>query len=324
MKRKILLNAVVAILLPLIYYFMITGTKKNDTKESNLLSINNTSKKFNEIIFNDKYFTLPTESYSRDFYNEKSRIASLCYSRRLEINAIKGDTSKYSNSLYFKYTAGDYVTDGGKTVLHSKPSEKYPHGYILAQNINYQKEKILNDNLEKDSGIWYIKPLLRINKNDFDIMETDPVAAIVIYNCKNEKVDSVIIQVRNFSGVNGTYDGEYKDKYLFDIGHDLEFAGYKLFNGNKKNKLFEIKVYWFGLYEVWFDKILIDDYKANSLFGNMVGNFDEHIRHDATTENYLLILSMLRQYKPDYSQIESSNYVLNVIYNNLFRVPYNE
>lgn len=323
MKRKILLNTAVVLLLPVIYYFMLTGIKKNDSNENNILSIN-TSKRFDEVIFNDKYFTLPEEPYNRDFYSDRCRTAFLCYARRIEINSINEDTSKHLNSLYFKNTAGDYTVDKGYRVIHAAPDKKYPHGFILAQNITYGKENILNDNLEKDSGTWYIKPKLRINKDDFDNMDTDPVAAVVIYNCRNEKVDSVIIQVRNFSDMSGTYDGEYRDKYLFDIGHDLEFAGHKLFGGFKKEKLPQIKIYWFGLYEVWFSKIIIDDYKANSLFGNMPGNYDEHIRQSATAENYLLVLSMLRQYKPDYAQMRSANYVLNIMYNNIFRIPYTE
>lgn len=218
---------------------------------------------------------------------ERSKISKLCYAQRLVYEAEGNSDKNYNNGFAYQNTTAKVETDEERKVIHAFPSNS-PSGYI-AENIyeNLQHGDLYKTNLQSaDDEKWYLKPLVKIQKG---IDPDTKVFRIDLYNFKGEFYDSLIIRARNFN-MRNEYSGNYVENYSIDPSNGerlLEFSGSTV-NGinkgiNEDQQSWEsechidFKIFWYGLVEVWFDKLTVDDSWGNGLFN---GDFDHNIANE--------------------------------------------
>ncbi len=207
-------------------------------------------------------------------YYGREKIEKLCYSQRLVYEAEGGNNGfSYQNRLVTP------TSDSGRTVLDAcpdcPPTSSASAGW-LCYNIkeNLQHSDLL-DFQEGDRSNWHIKPVMRINKSDFDnpAKRDLPVVKINTVNFQGDTINSVILRVWNFRQGNN-YDGQYIEKFTFEFGFDsLRVSGrYDTVNGlsygysnDKSQCKVDFRIYWFGQVRVWLDKVVVDDDRANIL-----------------------------------------------------------
>lgn len=228
-------------------------------------------------------------------YLERVRISALCYSQRLIYEAEGGN---YGFS-YQRRTA-NIETDGDRTVVHAcRNTAECPQAdatpRMLCDSIyeNLQHTDLYyfwpgsTDNLR-----WKIKPVMKIDSNDFSPFDTTEVVAIITKNYFGNTIDSTIIRVENFKNDNNQYFGQYIDKYnlipLIVNGHtdSSNSLSYNRPAPGKDIKACKVdfKVYWFGKVDMWFDKMIVDDERADKLFNlDTNQNYDIKIRDEVST-----------------------------------------
>jgi hypothetical protein len=239
--------------------------------------------------FNTILTTVHGEPYNMKSMFERVNISQLCYAQRLvyEISQYGGTTENYG--FCYKDVMGiTYDIDNGRTVLH--PVKQINQPGFIAENIY---ENIQHTDLyffrpsKQDLDEWYVKPVMRINLEDFSPTSDVPVVRIDIIRYDNTLLKSVDIRIRNFRNENFTYDGGYKEIYNFDDEYphvDLIASGNLTdglnegYTGNSPdNSKVDFKVYWYGYVDVWFDKMIVDDKYANTLFKPAPNNYDSLI-----------------------------------------------
>ena len=269
---------------------------------------------------------------------ERVKISRLCYGQRLEYEVAENPGDSLTN-FGFCYRNRDnntasYTTDSGRTVLHSRanPSSNPNSAGWLCRDIyeNVQHTDLYYFLQSADTSNWYLKPMMKIKQSDFNASSTTPVVAIVSKNFKGNTIDSVIIRINNFRDSSLNYDGKYKNKYLFSGGEDslivygsldsnstgeglnYGYGGNSGVNGferyNVKQCKVDFRVYWFGLVDVWFDKMTVDDRFANVLFNTDTAiNFDSKIEEEVN--NFEDTLDVFFVDELVYSQYPCFNYV---------------
>lgn len=370
MNKKNLLKLTIALLIPVIYAFSITGLKSvsNENFKSATLTTLSNAKNFLNIIFNVKYggvvesnwvernlnryrdslnynaiqiydegstrfgtFELPltgnqisnvtnlmTDIDNKDLKGiySRTKIFRLGEGQRL-IYEISGSGSNTINDgfSYQNVMSNTYTIDSGRTVLHAKtwPSANQNSAGWLCKNIyeNVQHSDYING---KDKGDWFIKPMMRIDQSDFDETDTTKVVAIVVNDFNGDRLDSIIVKVRNFRNSNNEYFGNYIDEFNFQNEFpliDLTISGTDLNYGNTghiHSSMIDFKVYWFGQVDVWFDKMIVDDDMGDLLFE---GDFDDEIQDEVT--NFTSQPSNYTFYCDEvvYSQIPCLEYLKN-------------
>ena len=236
---------------------------------------------------------LMTDIENRDLkgFYARTKIFRLAEGQRLEYEVSQsGSTTVNDGFCYQNVMNNTFTTDTGRTVLHAKtwPAD-YPDSpgwlcYGIYENM--QHSDYING---KDKGNWFLKPMMRINQNDFDSTSATPVVAIVIKNFDGSRTDrdSIVIRVNNFRNENNRYFGNYIEKYNFAFGIDSlqkigdtsSFGINHGNNGNLESSQIDFKVYWFGLVDVWFDKMTVDDEIGDKLFK---GERDERIQDEVS------------------------------------------
>lgn len=220
-------------------------------------------------------------------------IEKMCYGQRLEYEVSNiGSTTLNDGFCYQTIMSNTHTTDGSRTVL--KPVPGTHTAGILCQNIfeNFQHTD-LYDFVQNDAGTWFVKPVMKI---DSSIVDTDPqkqIVKILITNYQGDTVNTIILRARNFRDANGNYNGNYIDKYRFDLNVDsLQVSGkrddtlglgygispnYWEWEANSK---IDFKVEWLGQAEVWFDKMRVDDELANQVLnGDFNDRIDEEVNY---------------------------------------------
>lgn len=239
-------------------------------------------------------------------YYGRNKIERLCYGQRLEYEAEGGN-----NGFSYQTINGSIKTDSGRTVVHGcLTQQNCPEAdatpRYLCQNIyeNLQHGDLI-DFTQLDDSTWFIKPVMRIDSNAVDNNPNDSVVRIDVVNYKGRIIKSVKISVKDFSeSGNLNYAGNYicrfhiPDSILSIKGMSFDSAAglnYGMrsdsWNKWKDNCKVDFKVWWYGKVEVWFDKMVVDDYWGDQLFS---GEMDGKIKDGATEQNFNSILYQLR------------------------------
>jgi hypothetical protein len=210
------------------------------------------------------------------FY-ERSFLSKYCYGQRLiyEVSPMN-DGMEVNNGFVYLYNMNDaYGMDSGRTVLHAKPGVQ--NSGFLCKNIyeNLQQSDLF-DFRQNDKGTWFIKPVMRIPDTT---SSSRKVVRIDVISFNGVRVDSIIITADNFKDDNGSYVGNYLEKYfrLPQNEHNLQISGdtnsTDLNHGHHDrwwkwddSCKVDFRVFWYGECEVWFDKMIVDDETANILF----------------------------------------------------------
>lgn len=266
----------------------------------------------------------------------------MCYAQRLEYEVNPANnTHDVNNGFCYQNCGGNYTTDQGRTVLYaSDPEEDYPGGYWLAKNIyeNFQHTDLYWFTAQfADSGMWYMKPMMRIDSSIVDNYPEKPVVRIVVNSFRGDSVKSVIIKARNFAHKNLStneylYNGSYKDIFEFveePSGTNLEVSGsvsnigglaYGLDNDDRwypnwdSRCHVDFKVYWMGEVPVYFDKMTVDDKYADCLFN---GRFDYLITDETTPGIFLMTAIMVKDKMFKEGNYPAVDYVMNIMYDKL-------
>lgn len=261
----------------------------------------------------------------------------LCSGNRFVTGVERND-----KGYYFKDVSGSIESDDGKNVLHVCPNVlQCPEGNamprIICQDIQNGatgKSLLSEEFRSPEISSLHIKPVMRIRKKDFNVMDERPVIGIIIRDQEYKTYDTIVITVSNFSD---KYKGEYDGQYLQDFNfltslNSLEVSSEKVFGKYQKGSSGiadenpDIRVYWYGQVEVWFEKLIIDDYWADNLFSSENtegGKFDFKISECSSEDNLGFILNKFRT-KEDISISNQVciNYVISRMYNSLQTVKY--
>lgn len=231
---------------------------------------------------------------------ERVRISNLCYSQRLIYEAEGGN-----NGFSYQRRTADIVPDSGRQVIHAcTNSVECPVTDVSPRMLcDSIYENLQHTDLyyfppgSTDNLIWKIKPVMKIDSNDFIPGDATPVVAIITKNYIGNDIDTIIIKVKNF-GLN-SYSGNYIQDY-FDLDHPLEVNGHidsinSLSYGRPapgtgiEDCKVDFQVYWYGLVDVWFDKMIVDDERADELFK---GIHDIKIQDEISTLNNSIVFTM--------------------------------
>jgi hypothetical protein len=230
---------------------------------------------------------------------ERRNIAMPCYGQRLvyEVPLYSGD-SLTNFGFCYRHTDANVAslkTDSGRTVLHASLDVTAEHpvpnepGWLCRDIYeNLQHTDLYYFIQSADTAWWYMKPEMRINPAVFSIDDSTPVLSLVSYGFLGNRIDSHVIRVRNFRDYpDTTYSGQYKNHFDFSqepSGYNLSVSGSLIdtaglnFGRPEAGKSVDdckvdFKIYWYGLVDVWFDKLTVDDWIANDLFNGVNDDF---------------------------------------------------
>lgn len=324
-KLKTILETCITLLLPLVYFFLIGGFNNSRQNEQN-------NKPYDPLSVIKRDFVKDIQTGKFDFSGfdtnkqvinyENIKLKHFLSSQRIVFNAAKNsDTSSGKN--YFRNVKGYEEKDSsGADVLYLSSGnfvdarEKMTKCYIAQDIYGNIPISLKHDSI--CSSEWYLKPKIKIRKVDFSPGDTRPVAAIITYNFAGMMIDSTVIKVRNFSDLSGKYEGDFIDKYntVNEMpGDNMQISSIDLFKNMPKNNTgLNIKVFWFGEVDLWFEKITMDDNIANVL---LEGKYKEHIIKEITHEDFIYTAIMVKNNIFTKFNFTSINYVLNVMYDHL-------
>lgn len=213
---------------------------------------------------------------------ERSKISKPCYAQRLIYEA-EGD-SNFSFNYGFSYmtvTAPVEYDDDRRVVYCTIDSDNTPR--YICENIyeNLQHCDLPYFNLQyADNGIWYLKPMLKIDSSIVDSEPEKPVVRIDIINYSGDTIKEIELKAKNFKDENGNYNGEYIEVYTgLPFNKELEISGsndspsglsygidYDNWQSWDTACHIDFKIWWYGQIDVWFDKMTVDDKWADELF----------------------------------------------------------
>jgi hypothetical protein len=134
-------------------------------------------------------------------YYGRSKIEYLCRGQRLEYEAEGGN-----NGFSYQRRTGSIVTDSGYTVVHACPpgSPNCNEGdatprYLCDSIYENLQHGDLPDMGQVESGLWFIKPRLRIDSSIVDTNPEDSVVRIDVFNYAGDLIKSQTIKARNFA-----------------------------------------------------------------------------------------------------------------------------
>jgi hypothetical protein len=322
-KFRILYQSIIALSLPVIYFYLLGGFNNSE-------------------ILTGKESYDPLSVSKIDFMNlvEKKEIKpqGLCGSQAKDTAGswivkkiaegqsiefiISHDTSAPGINT-FKKLSGCLEKDSTGTEILYLSSGRFVDGYTK-MNEGFAADELYTGGYLKRSidsskaDHWYLRPKMKIRTAEFSPADTRPVVSIIISDFEGQVIDSMVIKVLNFSDLNGKYDGTYTDKYLTEVerpGNSFILRNQELFRGyGTRKERFEIKVYWFGAVDVWFEKITLIDLTDKLI---MEGQYLSRIENAATLQNFDCIVTAITEGRYRISNKLSLNYVLNVIDNKL-------
>jgi hypothetical protein len=238
------------------FYFSFTAIFRNAEKESVLGVIDS---------IEDKDLTA---------WHNSLNISNYCYGQRLEYE-VEGGNYGFS----YQTITDTIIQDSGRTVLHGRVSSNNTPRYISRDVYENLQHGDLFDFNQLDSGIWLIKPLMRIDSNVVDNNPDANVVRIDVINFSGDTIASVPIKAQDFAIQTSNYSGKYLSE--FNSSTPLSVSGnpynssslnYGVKNVSWKNWKNECKVdfriWWYGEVDVWLDKVIVDDEFANRLFNS--------------------------------------------------------
>lgn len=127
---------------------------------------------------------------------------------------------------------------------------------------------------------WYVKPRIRIPTG---LPNSTPVCRIEILNWDGDTVKSVNLTAENFKDGFGNYDGNYMEDFYFPsnpgVLSTIKIDSSKLCPGELRKKFWDwrstndtntiktdFRVYWYGLCDMWIDRIRVENEQARLLF----------------------------------------------------------
>jgi hypothetical protein len=217
-------------------------------------------------------------------YYGRWKIERLCYGQRLVYEAEGGNSgfSYTNNSGYVTTDSGRQVVKACLNTAQCPETDATPR--YLCQNIyeNLQHGDLI-DFTQLDTAEWFIKPVMRIDSNIAHNNFNDSVVRIDVINYSGKLINSFVIKAGDFLN-NGNYSGKYISKYQFPLTvtgecydttglnygmrNDTGFGGVEWRKWKDSCKV-DFKVWWYGKVEVWFDKMIVDDYWGNELFSGI-------------------------------------------------------
>lgn len=224
--------------------------------------------------------------YNLPILSGRINIENMMYGQRLVYEAEGNNDKTYNYGFSYQTVRGKIESDSGSIVVSACTSEKCDKTpRYLAENIyeNLQHGDMF-DFVQEDAGNWYIKPRMRIPVGNSPEL---PVVRINAVNFKGDTINSFVIKVKDFGN---NYKGEYLEKYVNDFvisGRYDDKSGLNYgINNLKENdsKAWEekcrvdFKIWWYGLVDVWIDKIIVDDNRSNKLFN---GEYNSAIQQEA-------------------------------------------
>lgn len=225
---------------------------------------------------------------------ERARISWLCLSQRLiyETGSNNDATNKLENyGFAYQYNKENVtIDDSNRSVLH--PRKNIDSAGWLCKNIyeNLQHTDLYYFHPDSsDIKPWILKPEMRIDTSIFSPTDNTPVVEIRALNYNGDTISKKIIRVSNFKNINNIYKGNYINMFtdidmsilgrrdtLYGLNYDRPGPGVDI----KQCKV-DFQVYWFGLVDVWFDKMIVDDTRADKLFDpNPINNYDKKIKDE--------------------------------------------
>ena len=310
-----------------------SGIGGNDSNDNNDNNDNNDKKEFEALT---EIMNIKSDNVSGSGKDIET-LERLCSGNRFVTGVERND-----KGYYFKDLSGSIESDDGKNVLHVCPNVlKCPEGNamprIICQDIQNGvtgKSLMSEEFRSPEISSLQIKPVMRIRKQDFNVMDERPVIGIIIRDQEYKTYDTIVITVNNFSD---KYKGEYYGQYIQEFNflgyfNSLEVSSEKVFGKDQKGSSTradenpDIRIYWYGQVEVWFEKLIIDDYWGYNLFSSENsegGTFDFKISECSTKDNFGYILNKVKESENiNISNRLCINYVINKMYNSLQKVQY--
>jgi len=274
----------------------------------------------------------------------RSNLSDLCRSQRLvyEVTQPPGNNT-VNYGFCYKNTSGKYETEpDGTTSIHAcvNPNDCETENFdavpqYICQNIyeNLQHTDLPYFQLT-ERETWYLKPRMKIKQSDFNDINKQalPVVTIeVLPFAGGLPIAYKTIKVRNFKDQSGQYTGLFTDIFNFidDPSMNLEISGST--NGGlntdwdpdpstwETDCKVDFKIYWHGNVDVWFDKLTVDDFRANRLFNPDPSiNFNRYMDGELSNFQTSAPQANMDIFFCDEltaSNIEASKYVINYVRN---------
>ncbi|HLT23889.1 MAG TPA: right-handed parallel beta-helix repeat-containing protein, partial [Ignavibacteria bacterium] len=230
-------------------------------------------------------------------YN-RAKIADLCLSgQRVEYEiASSNNQITVNKGFVYKTMTGLYEVDNGRTVRHATnappPGQSSTSaGYICRDIYENMQHSDLFAWQWDDAGTWILKPMMKIDSTVVDNNPGMEIVKIEIRNFDGNVMEEISIKARNFAHYDPVldeynYDGSYIDIYdfTFDPSVDLQISGDKasglnegwksVYDDNQNGKVtkpceIDFRIYWPGNADVWFDKLTVENDRANQIFSGI-------------------------------------------------------
>jgi len=269
---------------------------------------------------------------------ERSNISNLLYAQRLVYEVANGSGHIDENDGFcYQDISGVYEEEpDGTTAIHAcvNPSECNTQNWdaipqYICSNIY---ENLQHTDLphfrpqERDKWDWHLKPRMKIKQTDFEDpnKQTLPVVTIYVYAFDGSEITTKTILVRNFSKQGISYYGDYKEIFYQGLDEmNMWIPGNETNGLNKGRDVYpwwqwdanckvDFKIYWHGNVDVWFDKLTVDDYRANILFAPPPFNFYEPFLN-AELQNFGSSMDMFFVDELVYSNIPCAKYVIDKV-----------
>ncbi|MBK8981338.1 MAG: hypothetical protein IPM38_03200 [Ignavibacteria bacterium] len=238
-----------------------------------------------------------TETNNLNAFVERSKISKLCYAQRLIYEAEGDSNLAYNYGFNYRTSRASIIQDSGRTVVYASSTGDSTPRYICEDIYeNLQHGDLPYFNLQySDNGLWYLKPMMRIDSNIVDSEPEKSVVRIDIINYSGNTIKQIELKAKNFKDENENYNGQYLDVYsglatdslLEILGRNDSINGlsygidYDNWESWDTACHIDFKVWWYGKVNVWFDKMTVDDSWSNILFDpSSFNNFDARIEDE--------------------------------------------
>jgi len=336
MKKKIVNFVIGIFFVPIVYLALAFGINiinnsnfqnKNITSENN--NLENSTLKIDFSKAQNLELPVKGEEFKNLYFNDSNKLSTILLARRITYEIPYPDSNANFGFCY-KKTSGEFIEDGGRTVLFNKKSNNPQRELICSGIIENLQHSDLRATIY-DREFWNLKP--NVKADITGLPDNTPIFDVVPVNYKGEEIqnDKFTIYAINFKKSNRTLTG-YTDRFyefciqikIMACGDDSEIGlnyGRKNANNNINDCKVDFRIYWYGTADFWFDKLTVDDMYADKLLDSVSGfNFDENMFNELSNLERRSEYSLKPLYleKITYSQIPCTDYLIDKIdlYNN--------
>ncbi len=267
---------------------------------------------------------------------ERSNISNLCYAQRLVYEVANGSGHiDVNNGFCYQNISGLFETEpDGTTAIHAcvNPEECNNQNWdaipqYICSNIyeNLQHTDLPNFRPQiRDVWDWHLKPRMKIKQADYNPNDDRPVVTITPVRFDGSAMTPIVVRINNFGNDTFNYNGEYQEKFRFNNNIDSMWIPGNETNGLNKGRAdypwwewdanchVDFKIYWHGNVDVWFDKLTVDDFRANKLFNpDILQNYDPYL--NAELQNFGSSMDIFFVDELVYSQIPCAKYVVDKV-----------